>query len=871
LEDHSDSRIILYLITTHAAKMNEQHGSVITNEHEEEQQTYPGSPNIGRMDDTHDFDMTFSFPARTSVSNTPDRRAPRGSVAGTHGTPTLPAYSFPAAPSNQVNQASSAFSQLQAFSFPSTSSSSQTSPLLTSSGGLSMPATPTAAARGHRRTASEFVGGDASLGSATKFRHASVDGGGGYGTGVAVTESIEPFRRPHTGHGRKSSMSSTPLRQALIPEVPQIDLDASAASVDRKSSGDNTPRAVQSTTAGQAMSGGYHTRSSSTGYTPTRQPIPRPRVAFANQFNRLSTISSQSGSSDATVRGHSASLSSASAPFTGSPLGSPLRNTEEVSFKTAESLSAAAMPRLSSNVARPSTSASTSPSRKPNIEARPKSAQAFSAFDKGYGGHETSKNLKNDNTKEPTSKPKRILPSWAPRFGRHSKSSLPPHVSSAQLNIATPQDASTEVSAEPSPEPSGPVAFSTDLDSDPTVVVEAPSEPAWSESAPSQTNHTRSAPFTKVTEEDNSGMIDLDVALDPFVAPPESRTPKGKSFSAARKVMHSGHGTTGVPIGHRRAESAPPSVFFDSEQGRIVDSATSCRSFEMEDVFEEDDEFKELDGPAPSMKEFSASASGTTSFEADRGNISDSSMRPSSSHTTTGVRFEDPSRRLHFNRNSSSNLSPYRRQLAALSSYRPQYAGSAASSEGPTTPELSITDSFGTTQHGIEQGNLKEQRSASLRGYPAMSESPGDSSYTSPSALAQSLFDNQHRGSTTTAATSFADSNKTPSISHGEPGPKAPSPADISLAPRAPLQPLSVNKKVQGGGLRSVSSTMSVASAAPSAARRKRSSLGNLSRLLYGNKSSVSLAPAEEPKTPKGARRLSRVFRFWRKSTPERE
>jgi len=891
---------------------------------------------FGRLDEPEDFNRSFSFhPARQPQSS--DAHMSRGIITGPPQTPVMQNYTFaPAAPrtpvmqthsfgtgpepsphhqfnqlpsaqhqlnhlpstQQQLGQLPSAHQQLKQFSFGAqdvTPTHADSSAM----GALSM-TTPTKAGRGHRRTASEFVGGvggDSRTGSATKVRHTSVDGVNLAGN--PVTQPIQPFNYPSSGHGRKSSLAvTTPVNQPSSPEAPVIDLDAANDLSGQVSSSQDveTPRAARMGSTGlyvplpSALSGsgtgrGQHGRNLSAGYTPTRRP---PRVGFSARVDfiprPLSTISSQSGSSMSTLRNHSmsASMSSITAHMPGSPLATPVRNNHQgnvASNSVSNNSNVPVRPRATSTVDVASPAAV-------NIGAgnvaqtRPKSAQAFAAFSKTAKTSPIKATQPAGVQSQSKSKRKGV---WDSLLGRHSKSALPPHVNAQQLNATRMQEPAREAAAEPATELSnvaGPVELSYDFDNDPTMVL---TDETLSTSAPAAPQVSWPKTPVKVVDDD-SVIIDLDDALD-LSGPSEYRTPKGKGFNSARKSMHSGHGGPAGGFMHHRAQSAPSSFVFDAELGRIVnDSSHSARSFAMEDVFEEeDDEPKATDGAPSLVVDNSATASATTSFDADRMNDGESSRGPSSPGTGRKPRFDDSAaRRLQYNRNFTIGNSHYRKSsvssqvLTGPSSY---YAGSATSEDLPQvlTPEL-VQD---VTQ-GSELGTLKQKDSAISRTPQSATDSSMSSPATSPHVASQPLLQKQHRGSSTTSATapSFLEfCARTPSVTFGAPGPELRNAEDISFAPitadhgtpRVVLQPLHPNNRLPA--VRSVSSTMSLASAAPST-RRKRSSLGNLSRLVHGpfsDKSSVSLAPPTEAgsgvKGAKSTKRLSRVWNFLKTKT----
>jgi len=837
------------------------------------------------LQETKDFDTSFSFPARPS--QTPVRHGRQPSVSSNQATSRTNSHRRNASQAHEV----SAISQFQSFSFPSTSV--QASPRPATVAAFDSSATPTrGGGRGHRRTASEFVGGDSRTGSATKLRHSSVDGGG-IVPGIAINEAFEPFPRPLAAHGRRSSLAVTPLRQSTSPEPQVIDLDDAVDRVEKKESADQeTPRATHGFGSGNSftmysVAGGgtgarHQARMSSNGYTPTRRPMPRARVGFADRVDfisrPLSTISSQSGSSMSTIR-HSMSVSSAS----GYPATSPLRMEEPSYARTSpERFELPIRPRSTDPVLTPSSSRTALgvfPAT--DVQSRPKSAQAFTEFSSPSKNKDLARKTKTAATDKPAStKPKRKMGAWAHILGRHSKSTLPPHVNSQQLNSPVLQESSPEVSPEPTP-----VELNVDFNADPTAVLSDPAQSVLSASAPAESFILRPKVSTILEEPDRtSTMIDLDLALDLFNATP-SKTLKARNFNSARRSMHSGS-ISGLssPSGHRRAESAPSHVIFDPDQYRTAhNGSTSGQSFEMEDVFEED-ESKFGDVSDALTFDSSANASGPTSFEGDRSRMLESQQRPASSRADQAhIRFDDAARKLQFHRNSTGGFPQYRRHSQTPISGRPVTLSSETVKDPQPaamsmTPQIFFSNDANQAAHVHPQPELQQKDSILSR--PPLMEASLPSETSSPFTSSQAGFNQQHRGSTTTMATSFVESAKSPSIGIGEPGPEVRSSDDVVIpmveqrpaSSRTPLQPLNFTNNRSRGGMRSVSSTMSLASAAESISRRKRASLGNLSRLLSGNRSSLSVNVPEDnntstPKTPKASHRLSRVFKFW-KSKP---
>lgn len=128
-----------------------------------------------------------------------------------------------------------------------------------------------------------------------------------------------------------------------------------------------------------------------------------------------------------------------------------------------------------------------------------------------------------------------------------------------------------------------------------------------------------SAPDARSAGVDHSeSVVDLDSALDlsesaPPLTSQELRVLRAKSFSAGRRSMHSGGlpPLLASPL-HRRADSAPslPMPSFDRPVMPRLDSTTASeKGFEMENVFEEDEEQAELEAAAESgsISNFSAS------------------------------------------------------------------------------------------------------------------------------------------------------------------------------------------------------------------------------------------------------------------------
>ena len=145
--------------------------------------------------------------------------------------------------------------------------------------------------------------------------------------------------------------------------------------------------------------------------------------------------------------------------------------------------------------------------------------------------------------------------------------------------------------------------LNVNFDEDPTSAVELTEPSSVSQPASPKSPHTE-------VNKGSDGVIDLDSANDveeaSHLTADELRSLRAKSFSAARSSMHSGQmDASTVRLGlpsHRRTESAPSSVTpFDFDRPMLPrhDSQTASeKGFEMENVFEEDEEDLQVDQPA---------------------------------------------------------------------------------------------------------------------------------------------------------------------------------------------------------------------------------------------------------------------------------
>ncbi|KAI9835096.1 MAG: hypothetical protein M1838_005396 [Thelocarpon superellum] len=143
-----------------------------------------------------------------------------------------------------------------------------------------------------------------------------------------------------------------------------------------------------------------------------------------------------------------------------------------------------------------------------------------------------------------------------------------------------------------------------DFDDDRICTVVSPTlneypQPPWDSNL---LNSTNDAPSPPSLVNASSPMIDLDAALGPFNTPslgPEFGQASKGGFNAAKRRMHSS-GVTGYFSGpgmhyHRRAESAPEMVAFEFGRHSLHRLGSSST---MADVFEEDEEDESSTGPS---------------------------------------------------------------------------------------------------------------------------------------------------------------------------------------------------------------------------------------------------------------------------------
>ncbi|KAI9711639.1 MAG: hypothetical protein M1828_001899 [Chrysothrix sp. TS-e1954] len=151
-------------------------------------------------------------------------------------------------------------------------------------------------------------------------------------------------------------------------------------------------------------------------------------------------------------------------------------------------------------------------------------------------------------------------------------------------------DPAADLAAEPGDLSAADLDLSVDFDDDPTasIVSTAPQSPCLLPRGP---------PSPSLGEVESAELvIDLDEAIEDNTVS-DMKSAKGKSFSSARRSMHSGQPSGGFSLPgmqhyHRRAESAPqlvPVAFSRPEIHRFATTASE-KGFTMTDVFEEDED-----------------------------------------------------------------------------------------------------------------------------------------------------------------------------------------------------------------------------------------------------------------------------------------
>lgn len=150
----------------------------------------------------------------------------------------------------------------------------------------------------------------------------------------------------------------------------------------------------------------------------------------------------------------------------------------------------------------------------------------------------------------------------------------------------------------------GSVRLSGNFDIDPTETVVMEEAKTNMLSAPQVSEQSSKRP---ITGDHDDAVMDIDAEMQDtspgHLSHEDSKTLRGKGFSAARKSMHSGASKGGL-VGpgtlspgrtelHRRSESAPSSLVTNStwsELAKFKDSSASQKGFEMNNVFEEDED-----------------------------------------------------------------------------------------------------------------------------------------------------------------------------------------------------------------------------------------------------------------------------------------
>ncbi|KAI9674844.1 MAG: hypothetical protein M1829_003584 [Trizodia sp. TS-e1964] len=580
----------------------------------------------------------FVFPAR-----------PRSLVASTHSTASTPdsstaataqsdrASTYTMGPSNAAKKKPPAL--LPNFSFyPSTSENLQ----VDNSG---IPSSPTAArpissrAGGHRRSGSEFIGGDGKTGTLGLMSSSPTKGEGALPSPRTTGMKSGPPRGARHSHKRSGAISCHDLSVILKPANP-------TATMPRGASAPNSPSDVI-----PAPYHGHDPMPTINTYSPTktgkaaraRQELgaPRARVGFSDTLEfiprPLSSLSSDTSSTTQTLRGnHSLSTSISSTASFSVSTSPPSKDGQSVPKTTREGEQLVPRPNTagptmighdhpnllepdSSTPKRPSSASglshdarslnakklcpldvqlpksnqsSTLPSPSDmsanSLEASPaqrgpSSTGAFSSV--AHSNHPSTKIMPSIERK-PSKKHKKVK-IWAGSFlsrkDRHG----------SQKQKALLRRSPTPPIRTPSPAKIETLDFDMMDDSytivDPSLVfARQPPSPFTAQSSGSP------ASFHSNRDEPMSPIIDLDAALGPFNTPSldqEFKNASHGSFSAAKRRMHSS-GTTGGFAGpgmhyHRRAESAPELVPVDFRMFGIHRLGSSQT---MADVFEEDEE-----------------------------------------------------------------------------------------------------------------------------------------------------------------------------------------------------------------------------------------------------------------------------------------
>ena len=315
-------------------------------------------------------------------------------------------------------------------------------------------------------------------------------------------------------------------------------------------------------------------------------------------------------------------------------------------------------------------------------------------------------------------------------------------------------------------------------------------------------------------------LVDIDDAMnsDGLSAPKsqeELKSLRGKGFSAARKSLHSGGLTSGFAGSalHRRTESAPgmlDSEFKRPVLDRLNDASASEKGFQMNNVFEEDED----DGtpPSPCTRDVTPASLPVTMVSVD----DEGQQRSSTTSTLKSLMHVDTSAE------KSRSCEPSSTSMISAPSTPDQHHGSRASSSyGQTSGSC-----FGTPQTDVTSSFSDTRRPSAPKFFNAVAQ---------PSDSAPSLISSQ---STTQRLTS---SNTSPAFP----------PASMS-ADSTPSIPSAGIERRKRSSIASLSRLMSV----PNPGR---------SNLLVSQTARFQTSDGLEPRVKeKRSKRISKLLKFWK-------
>ncbi|KAF2140606.1 uncharacterized protein K452DRAFT_229960 [Aplosporella prunicola CBS 121167] len=796
---------------------------------------------------------------------------------------------------------------------------------------------------GHRRGASEFIGGGHKrVGSMVPMSSSPTKGDGGSPPSLQLGP---PAGRKGHAHRRSGAISSHDLSfmmqpNANIPRIDQtpatpIERDEPLASLlpshfpSNPTPPSDSPESIVS----------HQTDSDSS----PKRPASRARVGFADTVEFIRPLSTISSETEGTVRGHSVSnslnsvLSGASNP-SGARMARPNLNAAfEKETKSARPSTAGAIldvketgrhsfgdligsrrPRsavLTDAQSSPSGNSATSRHHKKRsffwlehrhsdsiVAARlgeNSSEQSFATSTesavKSSSFDEQRKTEKFSSTcpRKSNGKPRKVK-TWAnsiihrkPKSHRSKLEEVLPRRGSTPTlptQISVPLD-NMETDFEISP----------NFDVDDTVTIVSPTMDE-NHSRPKLDTDIASWKPRQMISKEREGMspvIDLDAAMGPFNTPSIGPVPRSHGRGPAKKAMHSSLGMAN----HRRTESAPELVPFEFRNMATASGPT------MADVFEEEEE--EDTAPAVSTNGSSTSVAEATSAKKE-------TVEDNEEETNTGIQVvetaEPQSRGLpvmnwNFDdafssaRTSALELpqpspttsrvpTPVSSDVSPCSIHResspveivedyeePRASTVTRSSDSTITPTTTIEPAKGTEQ-------LMHLSVPGSHPSPMSPDSSGSSVFPSPDFIrGQDSFDTARLG---TAASSITDTRTLNSMNLGEPGPDCNSSVDDVPSLTSSRSTMTnvphgsfpyVMARAPGDRTSSISSMSSM----PADARRKRSSIASLSRLIGGGalseRSKLSIEqrpqsehadkPLREVKAKK-SRRVSRMLQFWK-------